>query len=162
MGEDRYVTRPPAVDTYWSTTLCMILLLLIYYAVSYRIGTLWGAVLWWIAVVMGGGGLYALLCHYLLYGDIILTREGIHRDRRLKTPDVPWGQISQVTAMDYGNTKLLVLLKSGGKKIAKGNSKVGFFLRNSGKTILLPDDPYCRRAVAEFYGPVDLELSDAD
>lgn len=158
MDNNRHITQPP-MDSPWTSKICGLLMFLLWSFVSTGIGTLWGSILSWIAMVVIGSVLLALLSHYFLFGDIILTQEGIHRKRRLKTKDIPWSSIIHAIAMDYSNTKVLILVKTGGYKLTEKCSKGWFFFRNPVSTIFLPDDQFTRRFVTEYYGPLDFDLS---
>ena len=94
----------------------------------------------------------------LLDGDIVMTDRGVKVQGRIRR-SCAWKNCAQVIAMRYDRDRVLVLLKSGGVPMKEGKSNFGFFLRNPGKIIFLPDDKFTRSMVERCYGPLDLELT---
>lgn len=104
-------------------------------------------------------GVIVMLVHrFLLEGDIVLTARGVEVRGRIRRV-CAWKNCAQVVAMRYDRERVLVLLKSGGHPMKEGKTNFGFFLRNPGKVIFLPDDKFTRAFVAEHYGALDLDLT---
>ena len=116
--------------------------------------TLWGRC---IGIIVCGVIIF-LVHRFLLDGDIILTDQGVEVRGRISRA-CAWKNCAQVIAMRYDGERVLVLLKSGGAPMKKGKSNFGFFLRNPGKVIFLPDDQFTRYFVEAYYGPLDLDQS---
>ena len=114
-----------------------------------------------VGILVCGGASFLLGMRYL-WGDIILSERGIKCHRRIGSRFLPWSEVAQVCAIRYSSTRVLVLLKKGGRPMKSGNDHLLFFLLNPRKVIFLPDDKFTRSFVAEFYGPVDIrEAKDA-
>ena len=97
-----------------------------------------------------------------LWGDIILSEEGVKCCRRIGNRSLRWEDVIQVAAIRHDSTRILVLVEKGGTPLKSTRDHLRFFLLNPRKVVFLPDDKFTRSFVAEFYGPVDIrEAKDA-
>lgn len=156
MENKQHITQTRA-DSPWPTCVFAVVLIAAWFPIGNCVKTLWLLILAWIVWIVIGAVLWGLLSTYLFLGDIVLSPEGIRRTRRLKTKDVPWNDIIQAIAMEYGNENVLVLVKRGGYQWNGKVSRRWFFFRNPAKIIFLPDDQFTRRFVADYYGPLDFD-----
>ena len=88
-----------------------------------------------------------------LWGDVILSAEGVKCCRRIRDRVLRREDVIQVAASRYDATRILVLVERGGFPMENGKDRFRFFLRNPRKVIFLPDDKFTRAYVAEYYGP---------
>lgn len=98
----------------------------------------------------------SLIHRFLLDGDVVLTDWGVEVRGRIRR-SCAWKNCTQVIAMRYDRERVLVLLKSNGSPMKKGEENFWFFLRNPGKVIFLPDDKFTRAFVRTYYGEPDFE-----
>ena len=160
--EKRHITQPPCMTPWFMLGSFFIL----WFWFAFSVGRLipeWSDnwLVKWAGFVVISLVLFCLH-RFLLWGDVELTERGIKCHRRIGNSFLPWAEVAQVCAIRYGSTRVLVLLKKGGRPMKSGNDHLLFFLLNPRKVVFLPDDKFTRSFVAEFYGPVDIrEAKDA-
>ena len=157
MDKQQHITQCH-VMTPWYAWGTFFLLWVVYSILSACFGistdTFWGCCLG----VLVCGVIVFLVHRFLLDGDIVLTDRGVEVRGRIRRA-CAWKNCVQVVAMQFDRERILVLLKSGGWPMKEGKTNFGFFLRNPGKVIFLPDDKFTRAFVEHYYGPLDLELT---
>lgn len=146
------------VMTPWYSWGTFFLLWFVYSILSAHFGiptdTFWGCCLGLVVC-----GVIVFLVHrFLLDGDIVLTDRGVEVRGRIRRT-CAWKNCAQVIAMQFDRERILLLLKSGGYPMQNGKSNFGFFLRNPGKVIFLPDDKFTRAFVKTCYGDLDIDRS---
>ena len=160
--EKRHITQPPFMTPWFMLGSFFIL----WFWFAFGVGRLipqWSDnwLVKWAGFVVISLGLFCLH-RFLLWGDVELTERGIKCHRRIGSSFLPWSEVAQVCAIRYSSTRVLVLLKKGGRPMKSGNDHLLFFLLNPRKVVFLPDDKFTRSFVAEFYGPEDIrEAKDA-
>ena len=102
------------------------------------------------------GGVTFLLGMRFLWGDIILSEDGVKCCRRIGNRFLRWEDVIQVAAIRHDSTRILVLVEKGGTPLKSTRDHLRFFLLNPRKLVFLPDDKHTRAFVAEFYGPEDI------
>ena len=118
----------------------------------------WTLVIYLALVVVSA--VVSLLVYALVFMDhVTMSPEGIVEKNRFRTKTTSWDQIIQVGFMTDQHPKVLILVKSGGKKRKDPDSNLLFYLRNTGKLIAIPDEPGVAEMVDRCYGTVDFDLS---
>ena len=160
--EKRHITQPPCMTPWFMLGSFFIL----WFWFAFSVGRLipeWSDnwLVEWAGFLVISLGLF-YLHRFLLWGDVELTDRGSKCQRRIGNSCLPWAEVAQGCAIRYGSTRVLVLLKKGGRPMKSGNDHLLFFLLNPRKVVFLPDDKFTRSFVAEFYGPEDIrEAKDA-
>lgn len=154
MCPSEYETNP--VRTYLRIYIISLFSLLAIKTLSAFADTGWQKVLIFVAVLLAG----TLVEFVTAPSAVILTEEGIREKKGRKKKVTRWGEIIQVSAYTYDGKPALILVPADGYKLRKEDRLIQFYIRNRGKLICLPDKEIIRRFVAEYYGPLDIDLSD--
>ena len=156
METKRYITQTPCFYP-WFEYGSFFLFWFIYVILTFRFLPSFAESFWRYPVgILVCGGATFLLGMRFLWGDIILSEDGVKCCRRIGNRFLRWEDVIQVAAIKHDNTQILVLVEKGGVPMKKPKSHFLFFLCNPRKLVFLPDDKHTRAFVAEFYGSEDI------
>ena len=156
METKRYITQTPCFYP-WFEYGSFFLFWFIYVILTFRFLPSFAESFWRYPVgILVCGVVTFLLGMRFLWGDIILSEDGVKCCRRIGNRFLRWEDVIQVAAIKHDNTQILVLVEKGGVPMKKPKSHFLFFLCNPRKLVFLPDDKHTRAFVAEFYGSEDI------
>lgn len=151
---EQHITKP--ISSFW---LHMAALTAVFFLLRFMdpIQSLLLKVLFFLVVVVIVSIVSSKIELYLFGYEIILSDKGIETTGRIGAKITAWDDIIQVGVMEEGMTKVLVLIKKGGKPMGEKTLQDWFILRNPWKLIWPPDDKFTRAFVAKYYGPLGFD-----
>ena len=156
MEKKQHITTPPCFYP-WFQYGSYFLSWLLYMAVTIPLFPRFADSFWAFPVgIIVCGIVTFLIGMRFLWGDIILSADGVKCCRRIRDRVLRWENVIQVAAIRYDATRILVLVQKDGIPMKNGKDRFRFFLRNPRKLVFLPDDKFTRAFVADYYGPEDI------